>query len=102
MIFTFAWAKALEIRYALMDCYLVDIHWLEKAFGNDRIWNFEIKPTDGTSIFANLEKGGKFELIDEWNKERKMKNNGGKETWTPIYRVGVQSANHYTTSSDVW
>ena len=24
--------KALEIRYALINCYLVDIHWLTKSF----------------------------------------------------------------------
>jgi hypothetical protein len=30
-------AKALKIRYAVMDCYLVDIHWLKEAFGVDRI-----------------------------------------------------------------
>ena len=30
-------SKALEIRYILMDCYLVDIHRLPKAFVGDRI-----------------------------------------------------------------
>ena len=28
LIFT----KALNIKYALMDCYLLDIHWLSKDF----------------------------------------------------------------------
>ena len=29
--------KALEIRYILMDCCLVDIQWLTDAFGGDKI-----------------------------------------------------------------
>ena len=33
--------KALEIRYALMDYYLVDIYWLKKAFW--RVPNFDFK-----------------------------------------------------------
>ena len=43
-----------------MDHYLVDIHLLKEVFGGDRIWNFDIKPRDDTTIFANLEKGEKF------------------------------------------
>ena len=31
--------KALEIRYILMDCYLVDIHRLAKAFRGYRMEN---------------------------------------------------------------
>ena len=49
-----------------MDCYLVDIHWLKEAFGVDRIWNFDIKPTDGTTIFAYLWKGENFELREKY------------------------------------
>ena len=53
-----------------MNCYLVDIHyWLKEAFGVDRIWNFDIKSTDGTTIFDNYGKGGKF-WIDQWVKLR--------------------------------
>ena len=49
-----------------MDCYLVDILRLKEAFGRgDIIVKFDIKPTDGTTIFANLGKGGKFELFSE-------------------------------------
>ena len=44
--------KALEIRYILMDCYLVDIHKLMKAFRGYRMWNVVTRPTDGTTIFA--------------------------------------------------
>ena len=36
--------------------YLVDIYWLKEAFGGDRIVKFDIKPIDGTTIFANLGK----------------------------------------------
>ena len=43
-----------------MDCYLVDILWLKEAFGGDIIVKFDIKPTDGTTIFANFGKGGKI------------------------------------------
>ena len=43
--------KALKIRYILMDCHLVDIHSLSKAFVEARNWNFDIKPTDGVPIF---------------------------------------------------
>ena len=42
-----------------MDHYLVDIHWLSEAFGGDRNWKFDLKPTDGTTIFAYLGKGEK-------------------------------------------
>ena len=44
--------KALEIRYILMDCYLVDIHKLMKAFRGYRMWNVVTRPTDGATIFA--------------------------------------------------
>ena len=46
-----------------MDCYLVDIKWLSEAFGGERIWSFNVKPTDGAAIFAcpgKGWKGGKF------------------------------------------
>ena len=29
--------KALKIRYTLMNCHLVDIHWLSEAFGGARM-----------------------------------------------------------------
>ena len=45
-----------------MDCYLVDIIWLSKAFGGARIWKFDIKPTDGVTLFAYFGKGGKFKI----------------------------------------
>ena len=32
--------------------------WLNEAFGGDRIVKFDIKPLDGTTLFANLGKGG--------------------------------------------
>ena len=37
-----------------MNCYLVD------NFGSPKLWNFDIKPTDGATIFAYLGKGGKY------------------------------------------
>ena len=40
-----------------MDCYLVDILYLSEAFGGARIGNCDIKPTDGTTIFAYLRTG---------------------------------------------
>ena len=52
-----------------MDCYLVDIRWLSEAFGGARTGNFDIKPTDGTTLFAYLGKGEKFE-IDQGVKSR--------------------------------
>ena len=93
-------AKALKIRYAVMNCYLVDIHyWLKEAFGVDRIWNFDIKSTDGTTIFDNYGKGGEF-WIDQWVKLREKDwLVQGMEPW-PL-GMGVQRANHYTISSDV-
>ena len=33
-----------------MDCYLVDRLYLSEAFGGARIWNFDIKPADGTTF----------------------------------------------------
>jgi hypothetical protein len=33
---------------------LVDIHCLLEAFKGERIWNFNIKLTDGATIFADL------------------------------------------------
>ena len=45
-----------------MYYFLVDIHWLKENLGEDIIWNFDKKLTDGTPIFANLGKGLKF-----WN-----------------------------------
>ena len=46
-----------------MNCYLVDINWLPEAFEDVRIWNFDIKPTDGATIFAYLGKGGKLKYM---------------------------------------
>ena len=37
-----------------MDCSIVDILCLSEAFGGARIVNFDIKPTDGVTIFAYL------------------------------------------------
>ena len=42
-----------------MDRDLIDIHWLSERA---RIRNFEIKPTDGTTLFVYLGKGGKFQI----------------------------------------
>lgn len=53
-------AKALEIRYTQLDCYLVDILHLSEAFGGARIGNFDIKPTDGAAIMP--EQGSKIIL----------------------------------------
>ena len=53
-------AKALEIRYTLLDCYLVDILNLSEAFGWARIGNCDIKPTDGAAIMP--EQGSKIML----------------------------------------
>ena len=50
-------AKALEIRYTLLNCYLVDILSLSEAFGGARIGNCDIKPTDGDTMFAYLATG---------------------------------------------
>ena len=56
--------KALETRYTLMDCNLVDIHWLsEEVLGGVRSGQFDIKLTDGATIFA--EKVGNFEWFSE-------------------------------------
>ena len=38
-----------------MDCSIVDILWLSEAFWGARTGNFDIKPTDGATIFANLQ-----------------------------------------------
>ena len=40
-----------------MDCSIVDILWLSEAFWGARIGNFDIKPTDVATIFANLGTG---------------------------------------------
>ena len=45
-----------------IEGFLILIHWLSEAFGGDRIWNFDINPTDGTTILPYLEKGGKFQI----------------------------------------
>ena len=44
-----------------MDLHLIDIHQPSEAFGGTRIWNFDIKPIDGTTILAYFGKGGKFQ-----------------------------------------
>ena len=40
-----------------MDCSIVDILWLSEAFWGARIGHFDIKPTDGTTVFAYLRTG---------------------------------------------
>ena len=35
-----------------MYCLIAVILWLSEAFGRARIGNFDIKPTDGATIFA--------------------------------------------------
>ena len=52
-----------------MDWYLIDIHWLS---ARARIQNFEIKPTDGTTLFVYLGKGEKFQiyLVNKIKRER--------------------------------
>ena len=54
--------KALKITYTLMNCYLVDIHWLSEALWGARIRNFDIKikPTDGAILFAYFGKNDIF------------------------------------------
>ena len=55
--------KALETRYILMDCYLFDIHWLSEVLGGARNGEFDIKLTDGATIFSgNM---GNFECFSE-------------------------------------
>ena len=41
--------KALEIRFALLDCYLVDIRESKKLLEGTE---FDIKPSDGATIFG--------------------------------------------------
>ena len=43
-----------------MDRYLLDIYWLKKAFGGDRIVKFDIKLTDGRHICQFRERWKKF------------------------------------------
>ena len=64
----------------LFSCY----KWLSEAFEDVRIWNFDVKPTDGATIFACLGKGVKSQ-INWW---AKLREKGEK--------LKVQSANHYT------
>ena len=40
-----------------MDCYLVDIPYLSEAFWGARIGTYDIKPTDGATMFAYLRTG---------------------------------------------
>ena len=49
-----------------MDCYLVGISWPTEAFGGDRVWKFDIQPTDGATLFF-----------------------GGEMNQTPVYRMGA-------------
>ena len=46
--------KALEIRYALMNRYLVDVPWISEAVGRDNICIFDFKPTDDATLFAYI------------------------------------------------
>ena len=73
----------------LLDCYL--------GFCGDRIWNFDIRPTDGTKIYAYLGENGKFQ-IDLRVKlvEKDVKWIGGAGILTLIYGLRVHSVNHYT------
>ena len=48
-----------------MDHHLVNIHSVLEALGGNRIWNIEIKPTDGAMIFAYL--GEKCETSNRYN-----------------------------------
>ena len=57
-----------------MNCYLVYILYLSKAFWGARIGNCDIKPTDGTTIFAYLRIRDTSGSDNELNYERKMKN----------------------------
>ena len=79
-----------------MDCSIVDILWLSEAFGGARIGNFDMIPTDGTTIFAYL-RTGETSRIDQWVKLRKKgeKWNGIDGIWTPVCLVKVLTANHY-------
>ena len=53
-----------------MDCYLVGISWPTEAFGGDRVWKFDIQPTDGATLFFCLFFGGEVNQ-------------------TPVYRMGA-------------
>ena len=55
------------------------LHRFSEAFGGAIIWNFDIEPTDGTTM---------LEFV-------------GARSWTPVYGLGVQSTNLYATSPDV-
>ena len=51
-----------------MDCYLVDIKWLSEVFLGERIWKFNVKPTDGAAILPVLGRVGKVGIyINEQN-----------------------------------
>jgi hypothetical protein len=60
---------------------------VQKSYGGDRIWNFNIKPTDGAVMCANLRKCVKWVRYD--------KINGGEEIWTLVYGVGAQSSANF-------
>ena len=44
-----------------MDCYLIDRHWLSEVFEGVRICNFDIRPTNGTTISSYLGKVGNLQ-----------------------------------------
>ena len=49
--------KALEIRYVLMDHYLVDVPWISEAVGRNKICIFDFKPTDDAYYLPTFECG---------------------------------------------
>ena len=65
--------------------------------------NFDIKSTNGTTIFAYLITG-ETSRIDQWVKLKKKgeKWNEPDEIWTPFCLVGIQTANHYTIGDWHW
>ena len=69
----------------------MNIRWLKQAFGGDRIWHFDIKATDNSTIFANLGKGGKL-WIDYWDKLREKDDVliDWAGNWTSVYKMVVQ------------
>ena len=85
----------------LLDCYLVDIHCLPKGFCGDRIWNFDIRPTDGTKIYAYLGEDGKFQIYLRVKLgEKEVKWSGDAGILTPIYGYTVLTTS--LSSAYVW
>ena len=57
ILFSLIAIKNLEKRYTHMNLSIFDIFWLSEAFWGARIGNFDIKPTDGATIFVYLMTG---------------------------------------------